>query len=119
MITPALRRRILSEWRGLPAPDPRPDRCVSVSDALGKLIPKLGLSERITEQEIQSAWRTIVGDFLAGHSTPSALEGGMLSVQVVQSTVRYELDRVWKPRILEKLQAQFGPRAVREIRFRS
>ena len=60
-----IRRRVLEEWRGLPEePIPR-ERCSHASDALKKLLRKLGLSERLNEQEIRSAWRNIVGDFLA------------------------------------------------------
>jgi len=42
----------------------------------------------------------------------------VLTVQVLQPSVRYELDRTWKPQILSKLQARFGTRIVREVRFR-
>ncbi|PTY00630.1 hypothetical protein DB345_00580 [Spartobacteria bacterium LR76] len=114
-----IRRRVLEDWRGLPDPPEKPDRCVAVSDALKKLLPKLGLSERLNEQEIQNAWKDIVGEFLASHSVPSAVREGVLTVQVLQPTVRYELDRTWKPQILQKLQARFGAKAIREVRFRS
>lgn len=113
-----IRQRILEDWRGLPEPPPRPERCVAAADALKKLLPRLGLSERLNEQEVLAAWREIVGDFLASHSTPSSLKEGVLLVQVLQPTVRYELDRSWKAEILHKLKARFGERSVREVRFR-
>lgn len=112
-----IRRRVLEDWRGLPENREPPDRCVAVGDALKKLLPRLGLSERLNEQEVQNAWLEIVGDFLAGQSTPVSLRGGVLIVQVVQPTVRYELDRSWKPDVLKKLQARFGARHIREVRF--
>jgi hypothetical protein len=40
----------------------------------------------------------------------------VLFVNVLQPTLRYELDRVWKKDILAKLQARFG-RMVREVKF--
>ena len=94
------------------------DKCASVGALLQKILPKLGLNERLGEQQVMEAWQEIVGDFLARHSLPVALSGGVLTVQVLQPSVRYELDRNWKTDILAKLQTRFGPRTVREIRFR-
>jgi predicted nucleic acid-binding Zn ribbon protein len=118
MSSESLRKKALAEWRGLPDGTERPDRCLSVGALLEKIMPKLGLKDRLSEQQIMGAWREIVGDFLAQHSVPSGLSGGILTVQVLQPSVRYELDRTWKPQILAKLKARFGDRIVREIRFR-
>jgi predicted nucleic acid-binding Zn ribbon protein len=112
-----IRRRVLEDWRGLPEETVRSERCVAAGDALKKLLHKLGLTERLNEQEIQVAWREIVGDFLARHSLPVSVRDGVLIVQVIQPAVRYELDRSWKRSILHKLQARFGPKAVCEVRF--
>jgi len=114
-----IRKRVLEEWRGLPDIPDGNERCVAVSDALRKLLPKLGLTERLNEQEVKTCWREIVGDFLSTHSAPSSMKEGVLIVQVLQPTVRYELDRSWKPDILRKLQAKFGSRTIKEVRFRS
>lgn len=114
-----IRRRVMEDWRGLPDETERPERITSVADALKKLLPKLGLSERLNEKEIQDAWQGIVGDFLATHSTPVSMKEGILTVQVLQPSVRYELDRTWKPEILKKLRDRFGAKTIKEIRFRS
>jgi len=113
-----LRARLLAEWRGLEEPLERKDRCAVVGDLLKKLLPKLGLAESVGEEEIKQAWSGLVGGFLASHSTPVGLSGGVLSVQVLQPSVRYELERHWKPQILGKLQDRFGKKTIREIRFR-
>ena len=114
----SLRKQALADWRGIYEPTERPDKCLSVGALLQKILPKLGLNERLGEQQVMEAWQEIVGDFLARHSIPTGLSGGVLTVQVLQPSVRYELDRNWKADILTKLQARFGPRTVREIRFR-
>jgi hypothetical protein len=41
-----------------------------------------------------------------------------LYVHVLQPTVHFELDRVWKREILARLKKRFGSRVVREVRFR-
>lgn len=117
-MTPQLRQRVLAEWRGLPQHQSAPDRGQAVGDILGEVMRKLGLKERLTEAQIIGAWQDIVGEWFALHAAPQAIRQGVLYVQVIQSTVHYELDRVWKPEILKKLKAQFGSRIIRDIKFR-
>ncbi len=116
MSAKSLRKFVVEEWRGLP--EKREERpLVSVSAAIQQLVTRLGLRERINEADIQNAWREIVGDFLAQHSQPSRLVSGILHIQVMQSSVRYELDRTWRAEILRKLQARFGKTAIKDIRL--
>jgi predicted nucleic acid-binding Zn ribbon protein len=115
---PELRARVIAEWRGLPEPAPRPDRLTSVAESIPKLMKSLGLGDRLREEEVLSAWRGIVGDFIASHSEPNKLQAGVLMVKVLQPTMHYELDRVWKTKILQKMRERFGARTVRDIRFR-
>ena len=113
-----LRARVLAEWRGLEEPLERKERCAPVGDILQKLMPRLGLGERLGEEQVKLAWSGIVGAFLASHASPVGLSAGVLSIQVLQPSVRYELERNWKNEILTKLQTRFGKKAIREIRFR-
>jgi predicted nucleic acid-binding Zn ribbon protein len=117
-MTKSLRRLVLREWRGLPE-DSRPDRTVTAAEAVQSLVSRLGLSERINEGDILAAWREVVGEFIAQHSKPTRLVDGILHIQVLQPSVRYELDRTWRPEILKKLRAQFGARTVKDLRFRT
>lgn len=112
-----LRLRVLEEWRGLPEAPLQADRSRSVGKILEKLLPSLGLSERLDETAVLHAWRDVAGDFFANHSTPIRLKAGVLHIQVFQPSVRYELDRTWKSQFLAKLQKRFGKRIIREIRF--
>jgi predicted nucleic acid-binding Zn ribbon protein len=109
-------RRLLQEWRGFDE-NTRPDRSSPVSDILGKLLPQLGLHNRIKEADITAAWKEIVGDFIAQHSQPDRLVAGTLHIRVIQPSVRYELDRTWKPEIIRKLREQFGEKVIRDIKF--
>ena len=79
---------------------------------------KLGLGERLREEEVLGAWREIVGDFFAKHSSPQRLKEGVLYVHVLQPTVHFELERVWRREILAKLKKRFGGQVVRDMRFR-
>ena len=42
---------------------------------------------------------------------------GILHVKVIQSSVRYELDRIWKPEIIRKLRLKFGEKTIRDLKF--
>ncbi len=114
----SFRRSILEEWRGLPEGEERPDRTMLLHDILKQLAPKLGFETRLKQEEIAAAWGEIVGDFFARHSNPAKLQAGVFTVNVLQPTVMYELDRQWKPVILEKLRKRFGAKLIKEIRFR-
>jgi predicted nucleic acid-binding Zn ribbon protein len=114
----SIRQRVLYEWRGLPAAFDRPDRAKSVAELLPLAFKKMGLAERLNESEVMQAWKDIVGEFIAAHSSPQCFAKGVLYVQVVQPTLHYELDREWKPEILRKLKARFGVRRIREVKFR-
>lgn len=109
---------MIAEWRGLPQAVPPPDRLKPVADPLAAVMKKLGLGERMREEQIVKAWREVVGDFIAAHSCPTRMKDGVLHVQVVQPTLHYELDRVLKPQILQKLRQRFGARVIRDVRFR-
>ncbi len=113
-----LRAVALAEWRGLPATPFVSHTARPVGEAVVKLMAQLGLKDRLGEEEVLGAWREIVGEFVANHSSPQSLKQGVLLVRVLQPTVHYELDRVWKREILDKLKQRFGARMVREIRFR-
>jgi predicted nucleic acid-binding Zn ribbon protein len=114
----SLRARVIAEWRGLPEGVFTRDTAKPVSEPLGRLMQSLGLGDRLKEEEVKRAWKEIVGEFLAGHSTPAALQNGVLIVRVLQPTLHYELDRVWKPQLIQKLKQRFGARTVRDIKFR-
>jgi predicted nucleic acid-binding Zn ribbon protein len=114
----ALRAAVVAEWRGLPEKRPRPDRWQAPAELLPKLMQKLGLKERLHETEVIDAWARIVGDFIAAHSTPAALREGILYVRVLQPALHYELEQVSKIDILRKLRRRFGPKTIRDFRFR-
>jgi predicted nucleic acid-binding Zn ribbon protein len=113
-----LRARVLAEWRGLPQTFERADRAVVCGVAVQKVMKELGLGERLRAEEVLGAWHEIVGDFVAKHSSPQRMKDGVLYVSVLQPTVQFELDRVWKRDILDKLKKRFGARTVRDIKFR-
>ena len=115
---PSLREIVIAEWRGLPEPKPRPDRWKVAGELVPTLMQKLGLRERLHENDVMEAWAGIVGDFIAAHSAPVALRDGTLYVRVLQPALHYELEQISKAQILRKLKQRFGAKTIRDIRFR-
>jgi predicted nucleic acid-binding Zn ribbon protein len=114
----ALRSAVIAEWRGLPELKPRPDRWQAAGEVLPKVMQRLGLSERLHENEVIEAWTKIVGEFIATHSAPVSLRDSVLYVRVLQPALHYQLEQISKPAILRKLKQRFGGKTVRDIRFR-
>lgn len=114
----SLRAQVIAEWRGLPEPKVKPDQWRSTSDVLPRLLQQLGLRERLREGEIMEAWNSIVGEFIATHSTPVTLRQGVLLVRVLQPALHYELETIAKPNVLRKLKQRFGGQTIRDVRFR-
>jgi predicted nucleic acid-binding Zn ribbon protein len=117
-MTPELRAKVLSEWRGYREPAARPDRARLVGETLEKVMRDLGLDDRLTEGQVLAAWKDIVGEWFALHTCPDRLRDGVLIVRVVQSSVHYELERNWKPKIVQNLKKRFGGNRIRDIKFR-
>jgi predicted nucleic acid-binding Zn ribbon protein len=117
-MNPALRAAVIAEWRGMPDRKPRPDRWQSPAELMPRLMQRLGLRERLRETEVIDAWSKIVGDFIAAHSAPVALRGGILYVRVLQPALHYELEQISKTEILRKLKQRFGTKTIRDVRFR-
>jgi predicted nucleic acid-binding Zn ribbon protein len=112
-----IKAQVIAEWRGLPEEPFPQDTSQPVGPLVAALMKDLGLSDRMTEEQIIAAWREIVGEFLAGHSKPSRLHEGILYVRVLQSSMMFELERTFRKEILEKLRKRFG-RAIRDVRFK-
>jgi predicted nucleic acid-binding Zn ribbon protein len=108
---------VMAEWRRYREPRDPAQRTSGLADALRGLLPKLGLASAMDEQAVRRAWSGLVGDFIASQSEPDRIRGGVLHVRVHQSSVRFELERVWKAEIESKLAAEFGADKIRSVKF--
>lgn len=112
-----MRARVIAEWRGLPEMPFPADSSRLIGSIVEKVIADLGLAKRLREEEVLTAWREVVGDFIAQHSCPQRLVERVLHVRVLQPSMLYELDRTLRHDIVAKLKGRFG-RTVRDVRFR-
>src|SRR5262249_29678079 len=99
-MSPSLRATVIAEWRGLPANPFRPDRWREPRELVPGLMQQFGLSERLHENEVIDAWKSIVGEFIAAHSQPISLRSGVLFVRVLQPVLHYQFEQISKADIL-------------------
>ena len=95
---------------------------MSYPQPIGEIIPhviaKMGLTQKVKEAEVVRDWKGIVGEVIAKHCKPVALERAFLTVNVDSSPWLNELQRFSKPLILQKLQDKLGEKAIKDIKFR-
>ena len=110
-------RRMRAEWRGVYEPPDLSKFERKVGEVVQQILKRAGLNDRLAEETVTREWATIVGHFLAGQSKPTGLRGGVLQVAVLQSAVRYDLERNLKREILQRLQTRFGKTVIKDMRF--
>ncbi len=111
-----MRERILREWRGVDEPlDPQEGMHIPV-DALDGLLHRLGIQNGLDEQRVKDAWRELAGDFIAAHSVPASVSGGLLVVRVTQPAMRFHLEQM-KPMLLQRVGGLLGEGRIHGIRF--
>lgn len=114
---PSLRERSLAAWRRYEEPPDLGRYQHDMAQAVAQTMKGLGLNDRFHEDQIFSAWGEVVGEFIAANARPIGLERSVLTIQVLNSSVHYEMERM-KSTILAKMQDRFGKKHLREVRFR-
>jgi predicted nucleic acid-binding Zn ribbon protein len=89
----------------------------SFGSALGEVLCRLGLGQKLKEYEILERWKEIVGERIALQSDPEHIEKGTLLVRVKSPAWRNEL-LFLKREILQKINARAGQELVKDIIFR-
>lgn len=112
-----LRHNLIADWRGVEDGPLMDSPAVGLDSLIPEILRAWKLDERLHEEELSSAWRETVGDFIAQHTAPDSLKRGVLTVRVLQPTIHHTL-MMEKGRLLKRMQERFGKETVREVRFR-
>lgn len=113
----SLRERALAQLRGYWEPQDTSRFERKMGNAVETTLKGLGLEDRFNEEQVFDAWNDLVDNFVATHARPVALQRKVLVIQVLHSTVFYELERM-KGQILQRMQDRFGSDHIRDVRFR-
>ncbi len=112
-----LRHRLIADWRGAAGAPLFDNPVVTPQSLIPGLLHEWKLDERLQLDDALAAWRELVGDFIAQHTTPDGLKRGVLTVRVLQPAIHHTLAQQ-KARLLQNLQNRFGADTVRDVRFR-
>jgi len=88
-----------------------------LEDLVKSIIGNFAGKERLTEEEICSAWGLVVGEQAARHSRPRSFADSRLIVHVDDSGWLYELT-TQKKYILNNLSSQLKGKKLKDITFR-
>ncbi|NNE93848.1 MAG: DUF721 domain-containing protein [Verrucomicrobiales bacterium] len=113
----SLKDRALAEFRGYWEPQDLSAYERDMPEVVQKAMKQLGLEKRFDEQQVFDAWNELVDKFVADNARPVSVSRKVLYIQVLHSTVHYELERM-KGLILAKMQEKFGAENITEVRFR-
>ncbi|WP_067976827.1 DUF721 family protein [Mycolicibacter icosiumassiliensis] len=114
-----LRRRTPStgggrrSWSG-PGPDRRDPQALGA--ATRDLAQSRGWSTQVAEGTVLGQWRSVVGDDIASHATPTRLSEGVLSV-AAESTAWATQLRLVQAQLLAKIAAAVGDGVVKTLKI--
>lgn len=111
------RDRALAQLRGYWEPQDVSQYEQGIESAVTKTLKKLGLENRFNEEQVFEAWNEMVDSFVAENARPISMKRQVLFIQVLHSTVYYELERM-RGQILNKMQNRFGKENIRDVQFR-
>lgn len=114
-----LRVKVMRQWYGDEAmAEISAHRCspAHIGEAVGQVVKELGLSRNMLFEEVCVKWVQIVGADVAGRSVPSELHGGLLVVEVADSSWMYILNTMHRAALISKLEA-FSENEIRNVRF--
>lgn len=107
----------LAQLRGYWEPEDLSKYQYEATTVVEKAMKGLGLEQRFNEEQVFEAWSTLVNPFIAENARPVSLDRKILYIQVLHSTIHYELERM-KGQILAKMQKEFGAHNIRDVKFR-
>ncbi len=84
--------------------------------AVLRVIRAAGAADGLDEAEVRATWQEMAGDFVARHTEPVSVKGGVLVLRVTQPSMRFHLEQM-KPLLLGRIQDRLGADRIRAIRF--
>ena len=112
-----LRRRVLREWRGCDEPVRSTENILQAGEFLSEILARAGgAKEGVDVERLREAWRALAGEVIAGQCQPEGLRDGVVTLRVLQPSMRFHLEQI-KPMLLRRLRAELGGDLVRSVRF--
>jgi predicted nucleic acid-binding Zn ribbon protein len=111
-----IREEILREWRGIEEP---PDLNAGIHLAekfVTAILRAAGAEDGLHEDQVRETWKDLAGEFIARHTEPLSVKGGVLILRVTQPALRFQLEQM-KPMLLTRIRNQLGEDRIKSIKF--
>ena len=112
----SIRARVLREFRGVGEPLDLSKNMSKAGDLLAGILQDLRLDEGIQESQLRTAWLEVAGEFVARQTEPVALSNGVLTLRVLQPSMRFHLEQS-RGQLLGRLRKRLGANTVREVKL--
>jgi len=109
-------KKRLYGYRKWESESPRIKSTASIGSVIFQLFERMGMSEKIIEQEAVTKWPEVVGSEISSISEAKSIKRGVLRVSIRDSSWRNELAYM-KEEILQKLNFEIGKTVVSDIKF--
>jgi predicted nucleic acid-binding Zn ribbon protein len=87
-----------------------------LGDVIDSLTEKLGWNSPLARSELLASWAEIVGAETAEHSSPSGIDGGVLTVACDSTAWATQL-RLMRSRVATEIALRFPDAGVEQVRF--
>ena len=111
-----IREEILREWRGIEEPADLNAGIHLAEKFVTTILRAAGAEDGLHEDQVRETWKDLAGEFIARHTEPLSVKGGVLILRVTQPTLRFQLEQM-KPMLLKRIRNQLGEDRIKSIKF--
>ncbi len=98
-------------------PPPNYGRDLTAAALVPGILKKMGLAERLWEEQLRNEWEQLVGPQVARQARPGRIDRLTLYIYVRHPGWLSELSRYSQKQILENMQKRFGRDKIRNVRI--
>lgn len=111
-----IREEILLEWRGIEEPVDLNAGIHLAEKFVTAILRAAGAEDGLHEDQVRETWKDLAGEFIARHTEPLSVKGGVLILRVTQPALRFQLEQM-KPMLLKRIRNQLGEDRIKSIKF--
>lgn len=111
-----IREEILLEWRGIEEPADLNAGIHLAERFVTAILRAAGAEDGLHEDQVRETWKDLAGEFIARHTEPLSVKGGVLILRVTQPALRFQLEQM-KPMLLKRIRNQLGEDRIKSIKF--
>lgn len=111
-----IREEILREWRGIEEPADLNAGIHLAEKFVTTILRAAGAEDGLHEDQVRETWKDLAGEFIARHTEPLSVKGGVLILRVTQPALRFQLEQM-KPMLLTRIRNQLGEDRIKSIKF--